>query len=117
MAYGGLVFRALRRDTGFQPVIAETARAGSPYHITRDLNTPFRNGSELGFDVNSVTSDPRFEDPGNPAGPDGVSFTGDDGLGVSACSPLAGGGRWGGRIGAMRASEQRARPAPLSNFE
>lgn len=50
-------------------------RAGNPF--------PFPASSR----INSITSDPLFVNPGNPAGPDGIFFTADDGLMLQCGSP------------------------------
>ncbi|MFQ6101990.1 MAG: hypothetical protein ACE5OS_12265 [Anaerolineae bacterium] len=55
---------------------------------------------ELGFDAHSVEQDPLFVNADDPAGPDGVFWTDDDGLRLPPGSPSVGAGRFGGEIGA-----------------
>jgi hypothetical protein len=54
----------------------------------------------LGYDSNSPLENPLFLNMDNPVGPDGIFWTGDDGLRLQVDSPCIGAGRFGGDIGA-----------------
>ncbi|NDB57997.1 hypothetical protein EB001_06085 [bacterium] len=66
--------------------------------------------SKAGFKVDNLElngingGDPKFVNPTNPLGPDGIPFTSDDGLIPSASSPLCRGGQNGTYIGAYPCS-------------
>jgi len=91
----------------------ETPTTGfeSDYNIMIDFdgddiatyNAAFKNFAELqsaGLETHSINANPLFVNENNPLGPDGIPFTADDGLKLSAGSPAIGSGTNGQDIGA-----------------